>query len=185
MLEKFDSSVDQMTPFVYTWAMISEIKLNKIHRQMANPFFFRPFLLVKLPLAFFSGVRLKTLDSEKAQVTVPYGWRTQNPFRSTYFAALSMAAELSTGALVLSAVRASGRPIAMIITDLRVEFKKKANSLTTFQCEDGKKILDSVSEVIQTGGPLKVQTRTVGTLPGGEEVAEFEFTWSMKMRSGS
>ena len=57
------------------------------------------FYFQKLPAAFFSGVRIKEVGETKCRVSVPYKWFTQNPFRSTYFACLAMAAEMSTGAL--------------------------------------------------------------------------------------
>jgi hypothetical protein len=60
---------------------------------------FRLFMLQKLPAAYFSGVRVREIRPEYARVSVPYRWFSQNPFRSTYFACLSMAAEMSTGLL--------------------------------------------------------------------------------------
>ena len=66
---------------------------------MKHPVKFRIFLFTKLPAAYFAGVRVRELDEKKCMVTVPYKWLSQNPFRSTYFACLSMAAEMSTGAL--------------------------------------------------------------------------------------
>jgi hypothetical protein len=47
-----------------------------------NPIKFRLFLLTKLPSAFFSGVRVRYVDEEKAVVTIPYKWFSTNPFRS-------------------------------------------------------------------------------------------------------
>ena len=63
-----------------------------------NPIGIRAMLWAKLPLAAFAGLRLRKLDDTGAQVSLPAGWKTQNPFRSTYFAAQAMAAEMSTGA---------------------------------------------------------------------------------------
>ena len=61
-----------------------------------------------LPLAAFAGLRVVRLDEAACAVRLPGGWRTQNPFRSTYFAAQAMAAEMSTGAPAL--VLLEGRP---------------------------------------------------------------------------
>ena len=71
---------------------------HKFIQMIKHPVKFRMFLFWKLPAAFFSGVRIKEIDEERCVVTVPYKWLTQNPFRSTYFASLGMAAEMSTGA---------------------------------------------------------------------------------------
>ena len=69
---------------------------------MKHPVKFRMFLLTKLPSAYFTGVRIKEVDAKKCVTTVPYKWFSKNPFRSTYFASLAMAAEMSTGALALA-----------------------------------------------------------------------------------
>ena len=60
-----------------------------------HPFKFQLFMLSKLPSAFFCGVRVVDADENKCSVKVPYKWFSQNPFKSTYFACLSMAAEMS------------------------------------------------------------------------------------------
>ena len=57
-----------------------------------HPLKFRLFLLANLPSAFFSGVRVQSISDTTAVVTVPYKWFSKNPFKSTYFACLAMAA---------------------------------------------------------------------------------------------
>ncbi len=56
----------------------------------------------KITQRLFCWVRVKELDEQHSMVTVPYKWFTKNPFRSTYFACLSMAAEMSTGSLAMA-----------------------------------------------------------------------------------
>ena len=64
---------------------------HKFFDLVNHPIKFRLFLLSKLPSAYFSGVRVRYVDEEKAVVSVPYKWFTTNPFRSTYFAMLRQA----------------------------------------------------------------------------------------------
>ena len=155
---------------------------TKLRRKMLNPFLMRGFFLTKLPLALVAGLRLRELTEERCVATVPYGWRSTNPFRSTYFAALSMAAELSTGALAMAAVESAPRPVAMLITGLTASFEKKATGLTTFTCTDGPRLFESVARTIATGEPVAVEVPTVGTSTDGVVVARFTFTWSFKVR---
>lgn len=150
---------------------------------MLSPLAMRSFFLAKLPLALIAGLRIREFDAERCAVSVPYGWRTTNPFRSTYFAALSMAAELSTGALALAAVQVSGQPVALLITGLQASFEKKAAALTTFTCADGDKAFAAVDATIASGEPTTAEMRTVGLSPDGAVVARFTFTWSFKRRS--
>jgi len=154
----------------------------KLRRRMLNPFLMRGFFLAKLPLALMAGLRLRELNEERCVATVPYGWRSTNPFRSTYFAALSMAAELSTGALAMAAVESAPRPVAMLITGLTASFEKKATGLTTFTCTAGPSLFEAVARTIATGEPVAVEAPTVGTSPDGVVVARFTFTWSFKVR---
>jgi hypothetical protein len=152
---------------------------------MRNPWLMRLYMLAKLPLALIAGVRVRELDSERCVVTIPYGWRTTNPFRSTYFAALSMAAEMSTGALSMAVVQAAPAPVAMLIVNLEASFEKKATALTTFTCEDGAKATAAVAETLRTGEPATARLESVGRMADGTEVARFAFTWSFKKRSKS
>ena len=151
-------------------------------RQMLNPLLMRLYYLGKLPLAFVAGLRLRELDERRAAVTVPYGWRTTNPFRSTYFAALSMAAELSTGALAMLATDLAPRPVALLIVGLTASFEKKATGTTTFTCEEGDQLAAAVARTLETGEPATAEVETIGRAPDGTVVARFTFTWSFKAR---
>ncbi|MDX2002665.1 MAG: DUF4442 domain-containing protein [Chitinophagales bacterium] len=150
--------------------------------RLKNPFLFRMFLLAKLPLGFFSGMRVREMDTQRCVATVPYGWRTRNPFKSTYFAALSMAAELSTGALALFAVEKRKPSVAVIIIGMEAEFPKRAVNVTTFTCEEGQLLFDAVERTIATGNAETVTVTTIGKSEDGIEVARFRFTWSFKRR---
>src|SRR5580698_6014615 len=84
-------------------------------RTATNPFLFRLYLLTRLPSAFFAGLRISQLDADTCTVTVPYKWFTRNPFRSTYFACLAMAAEMSTGVLAMSQLYKSKPAVSMLV----------------------------------------------------------------------
>jgi hypothetical protein len=152
-------------------------------RKMLSPLLMRGYFLAKLPLALFAGVRLRELDAAHAVATVPYGWRSTNPFRSTYFAALAMAAELSTGALAMLAVDVAPRPVALLITGMTASFEKKATGLTTFTCAGGAELADAVARAASTSEPATATVETVGRAADGAVVARFTFTWSFKARS--
>src|SRR6266446_1802863 len=104
---------------------------------LKHPLKSRMFLFSYLPNAFFSGVRVKEIDENCCKTTVPYKWFTKNPFRSTYFACLSMAAEMSTGALCLTHLYKRQPPLSMLVVKVESEYFKKATGKTNFLCEDG------------------------------------------------
>jgi hypothetical protein len=150
---------------------------------LRRPWFRRAFFLRSLPLALVAGLRIDEIDCHHCAVSVPYGWRTSNPFRSTYFAALAMAAELSTGALGLVATRSAPLPAAMLIVGLEAHFGKKATARTTFTCADGDAIFAAVARTLGDGEPATVAAVSVGRAPDGAEVARFTCTWSFRRRA--
>lgn len=160
-----------------------EKSAQKLIHQMTSPFLMRLFLLKSLPLAFIAGLKVDELDRRRCVVSVPYGWRTQNPFRSTYFAAQSMAAEMSTGALGMLAVKLAPVPVSMLIVGLDATFGKKATSRAYFTCEGGDEVFAAVRHTCDTGESVTVPMTTVGRMKDGAEVSRFGFTWSFKRKS--
>ena len=144
---------------------------------------FRMFLFSKLPSAYFAGVRVKSFDEYHTEVTVPYKWFSQNPFRSTYFACLAMAAEMSTGLLAMLNTYHSKHVISMLVTGLEANYFKKATGITTFSCEDGKAITAAVNDAIATGESKLIKARSTGRNDNGDLVAEFFITWSFKAKA--
>jgi len=140
------------------------------------------FLLFKLPSAFFSGVRIRDMDENKCLVTVPYKWFSKNPFRSTYFACLSMAAEMSTGALAMAYLYKRSPAVSMLVIKRVADYFKKATGLTTFTCNDGKLINETIEKAIATGEGQSIMAKSTGKNEAGELVAEFFITWSFKVR---
>jgi len=148
-----------------------------------NPFKFIFFLLSKLPAAYFSGVRLKYADDNQAVVTVPYKWFSKNPFKSTYFACLSMAAEMSTGILAMAHTYQKQPAISLLVIKTEGTFLKKATGITTFTCDDGQVFEQAVNEAAASGKSTTVAARTTGKNSAGDIVAEFVITWSFKSKS--
>ena len=148
-----------------------------------HPLKFRLFLLQKLPSAFFSGVHIAEIDEAKCTVSVPFRWFTRNPFRSTYFACLSMAAEMSTGALAMAHVHKREPSVSMLVVKTEAFFYKKAINNTSFICEEGIKMKDAIEHAIQSGQGESVTVKTTGWSESHERIAEFMITWSFKARS--
>ena len=152
-------------------------------RLMKDPIRVRIFLFTKLPSAFFNGVRVREITPEKAVVTVPYKWFSRNPFRSTYFASLSMAAEMSTGALAMAHLYKHDPPVSMLVVKVESEYFKKAIDRTTFECSDGDQLKQIIAKAVSTNEPQSFRARSVGVNEKGEKVAEFFVTWGFKARA--
>lgn len=141
----------------------------------------RLFLFWKLPAAWFMGIGVRSCNPENAVTSLPYGWRSQNPFRSTYFAAQCAAAELSTGLLALAALQEQP-PVSMLVTQIEASFSKKADQTLLFTCQDGALMQQAVREAVETGAAQTVRATSIGTLPDGTEAARVHITWSFKRK---
>ena len=141
------------------------------------------FLLFKLPSAYFCGVRTKSLTDNSCVVSVKHRWINQNPFKSMFWAVQGMAAELTTGALVMSKIRTSGKKISMLVANNNASFSKKATGRITFTCEEGGKIDDAINNAIITGEGQTVWLHATGVNSDGVLVSDFNFEWTLKVKS--
>ena len=141
------------------------------------------FLFFKLPSAFICGVRVKQLETNKGVVTVKHRWINQNPFNSMYFAVQAMAAELSTGALVMHQIKKNNRKISMLVANNKANFSKKATGTITFTCLDGDKIATAIKNTIATGEGQTFWMKSIGVDETGIQVSEMYFEWSIKIKN--
>lgn len=162
---------------------IKRVYLSKIPANMdITPSKINLFLFLKLPAAYWCGVRAKRITDAECITTVTHRWINQNPFQSMYFAVQSMAAELSTGALVMNAIRKSNAKISMLVANNKATFTKKATGKITFRCGDGALITEAVNNAIASGEGQTLWMKSVGTNEKGEQVAEMDFEWTIKVK---
>lgn len=158
-------------------------KSEALRRRLLRPWDFKLYLLSKLPLAFCAGLRLVRLDHQECVVALPGGWRTRNPFGSTYFAAQAMAAEMSTGAPAMILTLGAPQSIALILVDIRAAFSKRilGPALFTFRG------LGAMHEAIEQAGvqdePVLFTARSMARGEDGVIASAFEVTWSFKRRA--
>lgn len=148
-----------------------------------TPFNLNVFTFFKLPSAFWSGVRVKSISAEICQVTVKYGWFNQNPFQSMYFAVQAMAAEFTTGALVMYQIKESGKNISMLVAQNKAIFTKKATGKITFTCNQGLLLAEVIKKAIDTKEGQTIWLTSIGINENGEQVSEMQFEWTIKAHS--
>lgn len=144
---------------------------------------FNLFTFFKLPSAWWCGVRLKHLDKNKAIVAVTHRWFNQNPFKSMFWAVQGMAAELSTGAMVIDQIRNSGHKISMLVQNNNANFSKKATGKITFTCDDGHLIDDALQKTIATGEGQTIWMKSTGVNSKGVVVSTFNFEWTVRLKN--
>lgn len=157
--------------------------INYVKNTFTNNLKFKLMLFKILPMGFLSGMKITALNEELCSVSVPYKNLNKNPFKSTFWAVLGMAAEMSSGGLMTLYTHKQKPSIAMLVADCKGEFVKKATDVTTFTCSDGALIKAKIIEAIKTNEPQTIPTTMVGTNKAGEVIANFSFTWTIKART--
>ncbi len=155
---------------------------NKENMQF-TPSKLNAFTFFKLPAAFWSGVRVKKITKENCLVTVKHRWFNQNPFNSMYFAVQAMAAEFTTGALVMYQIKESGKSISMLVANNKSSFTKKATGRITFECNQGNAIKETIQKAIETKEGQTLWLTSIGVNEKGEQVSEMQFEWTIKVRN--
>ncbi|NGX84854.1 MULTISPECIES: DUF4442 domain-containing protein [Aequorivita] len=140
------------------------------------------FLLFKLPSAYFTGVRVKSITDTTCVTSVKHRWINQNPFNSMFWAVQGIAAELSTGAMVMDKIKKSNKGISMLVLNNKATFTKKAKGRIMFHCNDGDKIDDAIKKTIATGEGQTIWMKSEGKDSKGDTVSIFEFEWTLKVK---
>ncbi|WP_196890575.1 DUF4442 domain-containing protein [Aureivirga marina] len=143
---------------------------------------YNKFLMWKVPLAYIAGVRIKTIENSKCIVGVKFKWLNQNPFNSIYFAVLSMAAELSTGVLVLKKTQDTKKSVSTLVISHQGDFLKKAKGRITFVCDNVEELDKAIQKMIDTNEAVTVKVNTCGYNEENQMVASYSFLWSLKIR---
>ncbi|WP_213521153.1 DUF4442 domain-containing protein [Nonlabens sp.] len=149
---------------------------------MITPKKINTFTFFKLPSCWWTGVRCTQIDAENCTVSVKHKWFNQNPFKSMYFAVQAMAAELSTGALVMSYIHKSEAKVSMLVANNNASFTKKATGRITFTCLDGAAIQEAIATTVATGVGQTLWMTSKGVNEKGVQVSEFHFEWTVKRK---
>src|SRR5690606_17666537 len=138
--------------------------------------------MIKLPSAWICGVRVKELTDSYCLTTVRHRWMNQNPFNSMFWAVQGMAAELSTGAMVIGKIGQSKHQISMLVAQNKAVFSKKAKGRIFFECHQGSVIDKAIQNAITTKQGQTFWMQSVGKNTNGEVVSVFDFQWTIKLK---
>ncbi|MBK9457478.1 MAG: DUF4442 domain-containing protein [Bacteroidetes bacterium] len=127
---------------------------------------FQAVFAPKMPIALLAGLQIRSLTAEKAVVSIPFKWLSQNPFKSVYFATQAMAAEMSTGVLGMMAIQGATHRVSMLVLKLEASYTKKASERVYFTCENGEEIISAVYKTLSDGeghnGKLQIHRQIKG-----------------------
>ena len=149
---------------------------------MKSPIQYNIYNFFKLPSVWWCGIRVKSVNEDSCLVSVKHRWINQNPFKSMFWAVQGMAAELSTGILLMNEISRSKKSFSMLVLNNKANFSKKAIGRISFSCDQGRQIRDSINLAISSKKPQTIWLNSSGIDSQGDTVSKFSFEWTLKLR---
>ena len=140
------------------------------------------FLFFKIPSAYCSGVRVKSINNNECVVSVKLNWFNKNPFKSIFWAVQGMAAELSTGMLVSKQINDRKINVSMLVISSSSNFYKKAVGRIKFNCIQGNELKNIFDKLDEKNPTNKITMFSRGIDEEGDVVSDFKFEWSFKRK---
>ena len=140
------------------------------------------FTFFNLPSAWWSGVRVEKITPAKCDVKVNLLWINKNPFNSMFWAVQGMAAELSTGVLIMQEAKDLNIKISMLVINNKANFTKKAKGKLVFFCRPSDSIKNTFQNLLETKNPQKLWLQSRGIDEKGDTVSTFDFEWTLLLK---
>ena len=105
-------------------------------------------------------------------------WVNQNPFDSIFWAVQGMAAEISTGVLILKQIQIEKIDISMLVVNNNADFSKKAKGRILFSCNQGEIVSETIKN-LKIKKPKIIKLTSIGIDEKGDQVSKFNFYWSL------
>jgi|TARA_B100000767_G_C19738165_1_gene524882 hypothetical protein len=99
-----------------------------------------------------------------------------------FWAVQGMAAEFTTGMLIMNTIRDSNRKVSMLVLNNKANFSKKATGRITFLCTQGAEVTKLMNELIETGTPKTIWMESIGINEAGDIVSRFNFEWTLNIK---
>jgi hypothetical protein len=123
------------------------------------------------------------IENSFCEVKVVHRWINQNPFKSMFWAVQGMAAELTTGVLIMLAIKNSNRKISMLVLNNRANFSKKAKGKILFECNENQILSKAMNQLLETQEPQTIWLTSKGVDQNGDIVSTFEFEWTLLLKN--
>lgn len=111
-------------------------------------FYIQATSFFRVPLLFFCFPKVISL-TPSAKVKIPLNWFTKNHYRSMYFGALCMGAELSIALPLLNEMFIQKKRLQFIFKDFQADFIKRADDHVIFEFANASEVLDLLADCEQ------------------------------------
>ena len=147
-----------------------------------TPFGINLYTFFNLPSAWWCGVRVKKITRKYCSTKVNLNWINKNPFKSMFWAIQGMAAELSTGVLIMQASKSFKCDISMLVINNKATFTKKAKGQIVFSCNNGEAVEKTFTKLFKTNKSQTLWLQAIGVDEEGDIVSTFDFEWTLLLK---
>lgn len=151
---------------------------QQVASSLRNKWKLRWWMLRRLPMGLASGMYISELDETHCTVILQDRWWIRNPFNSVFWAVMSMAAELSTGALVFTYARQL--KVQFILVGFEAKFLKKVKGKSFYFCHAGKEVERAISNNMNNSAPSIIILPVLAQDESGQVLAEFKCYWQLR-----
>ena len=144
-----------------------------------TPFGINLYTFFNLHSAWWFGVRVKKITRKYCSTKVNLNWINKNPFKSMFWAIQGMAAELSTGVLIMQASKSFKCDISMLVINNKATFTKKAKGQIVFSCNNGEAVEKTFTKLFKTNKSQTLWLQAIGVDEEGDIVSTFDFEWTL------
>lgn len=158
---------------------VSNFELFKINLWM------RLFGVFQIPLVGFIRPWIIETNERRLILKVPLNRRNRNHFKSMYFGALSIGAEVCMAVIAVMKIYRQNLPVDFVFKDFKADFLKRATGDVHFICEEVHIISQQLEEALRSEDRIHRLLKAYAIVPSvstTEHIAEFEITLSLKKR---
>lgn len=147
----------------------------------------RLWTFVNVPFLWLARPSILEINENRCELVIPLNWLTRRrDIHAMYFGTLAMGADVAGGLIAFRIVQQQKLRLSFIFKDFKAEFLKRAEGDVHFANEDGPAIQELIRRAMSSGEREETTVHVTATVPkklGGEAVAKFELTLSVKRKS--
>lgn len=138
--------------------------------------------LLKIPMIGYCRPRIAEWDEERVHVRIPLRRRTRNHFRSMYFGALMVGADLTAGLHAYGYSLEKGWKVSFAFKSSKGEFLRRPDTAVTFEMNEGRAVEALLVKSRESGERHHLAVPIAAFDEEGTKVAEFELELSVRVK---
>jgi len=138
--------------------------------------------LLKIPMIGYCRPRIVDWSPEEVTVRIPLRRRTRNHFKSMYFGALMVGADLTAGLHAYAFSLEKGWKVSFAFKSSKGEFLRRPDSDVTFEMNEGRAVEDLLIKSNETGERHHLEVPIAAYDSEGTKVAVFSLELSVRVK---